>query len=249
MRVAALYDIHGNIHALDAVLADVEEMEPDLIVIGGDVAGGPFPRETVDRLMELPVPARFVMGNGDREVMAAFTEKDVQDHDPIQMSAHWCAQQLSQQHIDFLQGFEPLLDVLVGDSGSALFCHGSPRSDEEPITPATPAERIEPMLAAVTADIVVCGHTHMQFDRRFGETRLINAGSVGWPYERAPGAYWALVGETTLLCHTMYDLDAAATAIRGSAWPLAAEFAEENVLSVPTPEEAIAAFEPAEPTE
>jgi predicted phosphodiesterase len=249
MRIAALYDIHGNTHALEAALAELEETNCDLVVVGGDVAGGPFPLETVERLMELSLPVRFVMGNGDREVIAAFGEDDFHGDDPARMTAIWCARQLSQQHIDFLKAFQPLVEVEIDGGRTALFCHGSPRSDEDVITPATPTARIEPMLASVTAHIVVCGHTHMQFDRKVGGVRVVNAGSIGMPYERGPGAYWAVAGDTIQLKRTLYDFNSAATAIRATSWPLAADFADENVLSVPAPEEAIAAFEPDETEE
>jgi diadenosine tetraphosphatase ApaH/serine/threonine PP2A family protein phosphatase len=100
------------------------------------------------------------------------------------------------------------------------------------------------MLLGVSAKTVVCGHTHMQFDRQVSGVRLVNAGSVGMPYESAPGAYWAMVGERIELRRSLYDRDAAATAIGETDWPMAKEFALENVLTVPSPQEAIAIFEP-----
>jgi predicted phosphodiesterase len=245
VRIAALYDIHGNIHALDAVLADVMEVDADTIVVGGDVASGPFPSQTIERLMALPVPSRFVMGNADRELIETF---DGPDEPPAMNGAdattQWCAQQLAGRHTDFLRSFDATVTLEVEGTGSVLFCHGSPRSDEELVTPATPEERIEPMLSGVGEKTVVCGHTHMQFDRHVSGVRLVNAGSVGMPYEKTPGAYWALVGETIQLRCTAYDLDAAAVAIAATDWPMAKEFALENVLTVPSPQEAIAIFEP-----
>lgn len=244
MRIAALYDIHGNVHALEAVLAAVEDADPDLIVVGGDVAGGPFPVETTERLMHLQRPARFVTGNGDRELIAAYGQKQgTESDDPSEVTTRWCARQLSPRHIDFLRSFEALV-TLEDAAGTLLFCHGSPRSDEELITLATPPERIEPMVQGLaTGTTAVCGHTHMQFDRLVSGVRIVNAGSVGMPYELAPGAYWALVGDSVELRRSAYDLDAAAAAIRSTDWPFADEFAAENVLTVRTPEEAIAAFE------
>jgi putative phosphoesterase len=241
MRIAALYDIHGNIHALEAVLAEVQEAEPDLIVVGGDVASGPFPRETVECLMQLPIPARFVMGNADREVIAEFEKGSSDDPDPY--GSRWCSLQLRLHHIQFLQSFVPTVSLELEGVGPILFCHGSPRSDEELITPETSEEKIAPMLEGVDATVVVCGHTHMQFDREVNGIRVVNAGSVGMPYERATGAYWAMAGRNMELRRTTYDLMAAATAIRKSGWPPANEFADENVLTIPTPEEAIAVFE------
>jgi predicted phosphodiesterase len=244
VRIAALYDIHGNAHALDAVLADVEGTGIDLILVGGDVASGPFPAEVVERLLNLPRPARFVMGNADRELIAASeTEGGGTEPGSDPFGTLWCASQLSPDHIEFMRSFERVVELDVEGIGSTLFCHGSPRSDEELITPATPQERILPMLEGVGANVVVCGHTHMQFDREVGLIRLINAGSVGMPYEHSTGAYWATFGGTVELRRTPYDLAAAAEAIRASEWPQASEFAEENVLTIPGPEEAIAVFE------
>jgi predicted phosphodiesterase len=245
VRIAALYDIHGNTHALDAVLADVTASDADIIVVGGDVASGPFPAQTIDRLMALRVPARFVMGNADREVIEAFDRPDAPPPtNGAEATTQWCARQLTDRHVDLLRSFDATVTLGAEGDRSTLFCHGSPRSDEELITPATPEERIEPMLLGVSQDTVVCGHTHMQFDRQISGVRLINAGSVGMPYETAPGAYWAMVGETIELRRTAYELDVAAVAIAATDWTMAEEFALENVLTVPSPEEAIAIFEP-----
>jgi predicted phosphodiesterase len=242
-RVAALYDIHGNLPALQAVLGEVEDAAPALVVIGGDVATGPFPVEATECLMELDLPARFVMGNSDREVIDSFAGSSQGDQS-VELATRWCAEMLSERHIDFFRSFENTVSLDVGDLGPVLFCHGSPRSDLELITSATPGALIEPMLEGVDASTVVCGHTHMQFDRLISGTRVVNAGSVGMPYERAPGAYWAMVGRTIEHRHTPYDLEGAAAMIRLSGWPMADEFLRDNVLTVPTPEEAIAVFEP-----
>jgi predicted phosphodiesterase len=241
LRVAALYDIHGNIPALDAVLAEVVGAGSDQIVIGGDVAAGPFPAETIERLMQLELPARFVMGNADRELIDAF-ERDTGEDETADPNTRWCAGQLSNRHIDFLRAFEPTVTLEVSGAGRVLFCHGSPRGDEELITSASPAARVEPMLEGVDG-IVVCGHTHMQFDRVVSGTRVVNAGSVGMPYERVPGAYWAVVGAKVEHRRTDYDLEAAAAMIRRSGWPPADEFARDNVLTLPAPEEVIPIFE------
>ena len=98
------------------------------------------------------------------------------------------------------------------------------------------------VFAGVSEDVVVCGHTHMQFDRHIGTVRVVNAGSVGMPYA-APGAYWLLLGPTVELRFTPYDRNVAADCIRKSAYPAAQDFAENNVLSPPTEAEAIAVFE------
>jgi putative phosphoesterase len=244
MRVAAIYDIHGNLPALEAVLQDIEREQPDLIVVGGDVASGPLPRATVERLMRLRDWARFIRGNADRELVACFDGETLDPNlpDVVQEATRWAAGQLERAHRDFLAQFTAHTIVAVDALGDVLFCHGSPRGDEEILTAATPDERAREVLAGVTHDVVVCGHTHMQFDRHVGATRLINAGSVGMPYGE-PGAYWLLLGPGVELRRTPYDLAAAAALIRASGYPLADEFADHNVLAPPSAAEAIAVFE------
>jgi putative phosphoesterase len=238
MRVAALADIHGNLPALEAVLADVALAAPDLIVVCGDVASGPLPIESLDVLSALPA-ARFVRGNADRSLVTAF---DVgQRPDIAGPGADWCASQLSRDHRDFLASFLPTVSVQVDGLGRVLFCHGSPRSDVEMMTSETPDNRLRELIAGVDVRLIVCGHTHMPFDRTVGQVRIINPGSVGMPYGR-PGAYWALLGPEVEFRRTDYDRDAAAARIRRSGWPAADAFAQENVLFVPSAEDAFAFF-------
>jgi len=178
VRVAALYDIHGNPWALDAVLAEVDA---DLIVVGGDVAPGPDVDACFERLEAVDVPVRWVMGNGDREELDA----------------------------ERLARFEPTVEV-----GGALFCHGSPRSDEEMITQITSPERLAPMLEGVAADLVVCGHTHHQFELETDGKRVVNAGSVGLPYQGDAAAFWLTLGPQVELRRTAYDIAPAIEAFR-----------------------------------
>jgi putative phosphoesterase len=215
VRVAALYDIHGNLPALDAVLADVEAAAPDLVVVGGDVAAGPLPGETLDRLLQLGDGVRWVMGNADRQLVEAY-DRDARPEDtedPIERLDAWAAQRLTREHRDLLARFEPVVRV-----GSTLFCHGSPRSDTEMITAVSPESRLAPMLAGVAEDVVVCGHTHHQFDRRVLGKHLLNAGSVGMPYEDEAAAYWLLLGPDAELRRTDYDIEAAAIRMRAAGF-------------------------------
>src|SRR4051812_18287372 len=178
MRIAALYDIHGNLPALDAVLAEVDVIAPDAIVIGGDVAAGAMPAETIDRLRGLDERARFVMGNADREMVAAFDAPgsvDAGDEEFQRLLAH-NAGTLDRARRDFLAGFAPTVTLEADELGPVRFCHGSPRSDTEIITARTPPERLGPMLADVTERVVVCGHTHHQFVLEHDGRRVVNAG-------------------------------------------------------------------------
>lgn len=242
MRVAALYDVHGNLPALEAVLAEVERERPDAIVVGGDVAAGPFPGETLDRLAALD-GVRFVRGNADRELVELFdgvsTLRAEHGDDVWVRRGEWEAERLTRAHRDLLASFEEPLAL-----GGTLFCHGSPRSDEEVITTLTPDALLGELLAGVEQRLVVCGHTHVQFDRRHGATRVVNAGSVGMPLEAGPGAYWLLLGREVELRRTAYDLDAAAERIRASGYPepdeLVARLTAEDAAR---PAEAAAMFE------
>jgi putative phosphoesterase len=179
LRVAALYDIHGNLPALDAVLAEVDA---DVVLVGGDFVAGPWPAETYERLRALEGDVRFIRGNADREVV-----EEAPGRAPPEL-------------MEFLRSL-PLTESI----GDVLFCHATPRNDEEIFTRISPDERWQETLAGVDADVVVCGHTHIQFDRRVGDVRLVNAGSIGMPYEREPGAYWALLDRTDVeLRRTQY---------------------------------------------
>lgn len=236
MRVAAISDIHGNLPALEAVLAEVERVKPDLMVFCGDVASGPMPAETIDLLLTLQ-GARFVRGNADRGLVEEFDGKPAGDMPgPF---GDWCARQIKRRHRDFLASFENSVVVDGVDGlGRVLFCHASPRNDTDVFMVDSPAERVRPLLAGVDVDVVVCGHTHMQFDRMVDRIRVVNAGSVGMPYG-TPGAYWAMLGPDVDLRRTDYDREAAARRIRAKDWDKAEEFAASNVLSVPSVEQAM----------
>ena len=189
MRVAALYDIHGNLPALDAVLAEVDA---DVIVVGGDTVMGLSPGDTLERLRSLPGDVRFIRGNADR--MVYDDKPGVAPPEAVE----YARSRLSAEQVEFLRTLPLTVSV-----GRVLFCHATPRNDEEIFTKISPEERWAEALAGVDAEVVVCGHTHVQFDRRIGDVRLVNAGSVGMPYEHEPGAYWALLDGTDVeLRHT-----------------------------------------------
>jgi predicted phosphodiesterase len=220
MRVAALYDVHGNLPALEAVVAELEAIKPDAIVVGGDAVRGPFPRGTLETLTALGEDVRFLRGNCDREPETF--EKA----------------QLSDKQIGFLAGLPTTLSLDIDGLGPTLFCHGSPRSDEEILTRLTPEERLMPVLAGVVEEVVVHGHTHVRYDRRAAGKRIVCAGSIGMPYEEEPGAYWAVLGPDVELRRTPYDLEAASERIAASGFPGAEEWASEYVYAVNGPDEA-----------
>jgi putative phosphoesterase len=236
MRVAAVSDIHGNLPALEAVLADVEREDPELVVFCGDVASGPMPAETIERLMTV-ARARFVLGNADQGLIDQF---DGRPKAPMSGPfAEWCAARLDRTQRNFLASFEDTVTVDdVEGIGRVLFCHATPRNNTDVFTSETPAARVASLLAGADADLIVCGHTHIQFDRTVDRRRIVNAGSAGMPYGE-PGAYWAMLGPGVDLRRTEFDREAAANRIRAVDWELAARFASENVLTVPSKAEAM----------
>jgi len=247
MKIAALYDIHGNLPALNAVLEELEGVRPDLIVVGGDIISGPMPRQTLERLSQLGDRVRYIRGNGEREVVAAFDGLPFAPRMPeeVREVTRWTARQLERSQRDFLAQLPEQITLHVEELGDILFCHATPRSDEEIFTPITPQERLNAIFTGIEQHIVVCGHTHMQFERRVGSVRILNAGSVGMPYADRPGAYWLLLGsEVSEFRTTTYDVETAAQQVRESGYPQAQDFAQENMLKVPTAAEAMAVFEP-----
>jgi putative phosphoesterase len=242
MRIAALYDIHGNLPALEAVLRDIAQAHVELVVVGGDVVAGPMPREALACLLNLSLPIQFIQGNADREVLAQMngaTASAVPDH--IRAITGWVAQQLLPEHARLFATWPATLHLDVSDIGQVLFCHATPRSDTELFTRLTPEERLVPIFEGLEASVVVCGHTHMQFDRTIGTTRVVNAGSVGMPYGE-PGAYWLLLGPTIQFRRTDYDRERAAARILATSYPQAEDFAANNVVHIPSEAEALEVF-------
>jgi putative phosphoesterase len=219
VRVAALYDVHGNLPALTAVLAEVDTLGVDAIVVGGDVASGPMPAETLDALRARG--ARFVRGNAER------------------VPDEWDAAHLYPDELRWLEE----LPVTVSLDG-VLYCHATPIEDTPLTTVFTPDEVLLERFAGFEESTVVIGHTHHQFDRPVGGVRVVNAGSVGMPYEDRVEAFWTLVtdGEPSFRS-TPFDVERAAAEIRVSGWPGAGAFVAENLLVAPSRAEAIAFFE------
>jgi predicted phosphodiesterase len=216
---------------LEAVLAEVEDAQ---LVFGGDMAAGPLPAETLDRIMALD--ALVIRGNADRELLS----------DPLPPGGlidEWVGAQLDNRHREFIAGLPEQVEIDLDGFGRVLFCHGSPRSDEEMILRTTPDDWLREMLEGVEADVVVCGHTHMQFDRRVDRWRVVNAGSVGLAYG-APGAHWIMLGPDVEHRQTRYDNEAFADRVKTFEWSIAERFAEENIRNFPSEEEVLEFFEP-----
>jgi putative phosphoesterase len=232
VRVAALYDIHGNLPALEAVLAEVDEAGADAVLVGGDVVAGPFPAECLDVLDALGDRVVYVRGNADREVLAGGSADAYRA---------WGLDALGPEHARRAAEW-PLTVTLEADGlGPILFCHATPRSDEAFLTPLTPEDAVAEAVAEVEEDVVVYGHIHVQYER--GERpRLVNPVSVGWPHEGRSGAFWALFGPDVEFRRTEYDVEAAIARIRATEYPQA-DVMVDTLLNPPTPEEATEHFE------
>jgi putative phosphoesterase len=242
MRVAAIYDIHGNLPALEAVLEEVRQENVDRVVVGGDVVPGPMVRETLARLLALDVPVQFIQGNGEVAVLEAIAGRDhpalPQQYWPI---IRWTAQHLQSEYGRILATWPKTLRLDIEGCGRVLFCHGTPRDDNEIFTQLTPEARLLPIFEGLDVSLVVCGHTHMQFDRTIGTLRVVNAGSVGMPFGE-PGADWLLLGPVVEFRHTNYDLTAAAARLRATDYPDAQQFVAQYVLKQPSAAEMLDHF-------
>lgn len=226
-RVAVIADVHGNAPALAAVLGEIEREQPDLIVSCGDLTWGPLPEETFELARGLN--ARFVRGNADRAVLEGASETEREQ---------WMQAHHTEAMREFLAGFEESVVVDVDGLGGVRLCHGSPRSDEECVTPETPEERVREFSAGVPERVIVTAHVHIQFDREIAGIRSMNAGSVGLPYEGREGAYWALLGPDVELRRTEYDVGATVERFRAGGLPNVEQIVE-MMLTPPEPREVI----------
>jgi putative phosphoesterase len=207
-RVAVISDVHGNAVALAAVLAELEREQPDLLVSCGDLTWGPLPEETYELARGLN--ARFVRGNADRAVLENVSETEREQ---------WMQEHHTQEMRELLGTFEEQVVVDIDGLGAVRFCHGSPRTDEECVTPETPEQRVREFSDGVDERVIVSGHVHIQFDREVAGIRSVNSGSVGLPYEGRPGAFWAILGPDVAMRRTEYDLDEALERYRASGQP------------------------------
>ncbi|MCX4389038.1 metallophosphatase family protein [Micromonospora peucetia] len=240
-RVAVLSDIHGALPALEAVLAEPDVAAADLIVLTGDIAAGPQPVEVLDVLAGLGDRACWVRGNADRELVEARAGRPSR----IDVS-NWAAEQLRDDQVARLAALPLTVTMEIGGLGPVLFCHATPRDDEEVVLVDSRMERWTEVLADVPAEVgtVVCGHTHMPFTRLADRRLIVNPGSIGMPYG-GPGAFWALLGPGVHLRRTPFDVDAACARVAAeSGFPDAAAWADEYLRSQHSDADALAVFAP-----
>ncbi|CAL9321552.1 metallophosphoesterase family protein [Streptomyces sp. SudanB182_2057] len=240
-RVAVLSDIHGVLPALEAVLAEPDVGAADRIVLTGDIAAGPQPTQVLDLLTGLGDRVSWISGNADRELLEYRRGQRDTIPDPI---APWAAAQLREDHLHLLASLPRSLSLSVHGLGEVLFCHATPRDDEEVVLVDSRPARWRDVFAGLDPDIrtVVCGHTHMPFVRLAHGRLVINPGSIGMPYGR-PGAHWALLGPGVELRTTHYDTEAAVTRLgQGSSYPGIAEWADYFLHARATDTDAHAVF-------
>jgi putative phosphoesterase len=232
VRVAAISDIHGNLPALEAVLAEIDVEGVDAIAVAGDTAHGPWPAEVVDLLVDRG--AHCVRGNADREV--------IERSDRYGLLAQWSADRLGERRLAVVRSWPLTVELQVG-LGRVLVCHSTPMSDDPIYTRITPDDELVAIFASVDADVLLCGHTHMQYDRTLTSgLRIVNPGSVGMPYEGARGAYWALIGSDVEFRRAEYDVEAAVAAINVMAAPVYEKLLEQ-LLDPPDPKATTEYFE------
>ncbi|MEV4431344.1 metallophosphoesterase family protein [Streptomyces sp. NPDC049602] len=242
-RVAVLSDIHAVLPALEAVLAEPEVRAADRIVLTGDIAAGPQPVQVLDLLVSLGDRIVWISGNADRELLEYRRGQRDSIPDPI---APWAAGQLREDHLDLLGRLPRSLSLPVHGLGKVLFCHATPRDDEEVVLVDSCLDRWREVFSELDTDIrtVVCGHTHMPFVRLAHGRLVINPGSVGMPYGR-PGAHWALLGPGVELRSTDFDIEAATTQItQDCSYPDIAEWADYFLNVRATDADALEAFAP-----
>ncbi|MEU7562516.1 metallophosphoesterase family protein [Streptomyces eurythermus] len=242
-RVAVLSDIHGVLPALEAVLAEPDVGAADHIVLTGDIAAGPQPTQVLDLLTSLGDRVSWISGNADRELLEYRRGQRDTIPDPI---APWAAARLREDHLDLLGSLPRSLSLTVNGRGKVLFCHATPRDDEEVVLVDSRPARWQEVFAGLDPDIrtVVCGHTHMPFVRLAHGRLVINPGSIGMPYGRT-GAHWALLGPGAELRTTHFDIETAVTRLlRDSSYPGIAEWADYFLRARATDADALAAFAP-----
>lgn len=242
MLIAALYDIHGNLPALEATIEAVRRKGVDLIVIGGDVVPGPMPRESLDLLKRLPVPALFLSGNGEREVLA------VRDGGTPNVPAQffpmmqWVAHELTSADADWIRAWPTTVCLAVAGKSTTIFCHAAPGSDAALFTPTSSDAVLRHHFDRVAAGRIICGHIHVQYHHRFGRHTILNAGSVGMSPERGCADWLLIDDDDATFERTPFDPDAAAARVRATRYPMADEFARSTILQPPAADDVIASY-------
>lgn len=244
--VVVLSDIHGVLPVLDAVLAEPDVVAADLIVVTGDHAAGPQPVQVLDRLLALGDRVLLVRGNADRELVALARGEPSTVGEAYAIDV-WAARQLHRDQVAVLAAVPHPVTVDVDGFGPVLFCHGTPRDDDEVVLVDTRLERWAEAFAGVADSVrtVVCGHTHMPFTRLVDRRLVINPGSIGMPYGRPGGSWGILRGGAVTLRRTEVDPDlTVARVVADSTYPDRRAWAEEYLRTPASDAEALTSFAP-----
>jgi putative phosphoesterase len=242
--VAVLSDIHGVLPVLDAVLAEPDVASADLIVVTGDHAAGPQPVQVLDRLRDLGDRAVLVRGNADRELVA-LARGDASAVREVHPVDAWAAAQLSEEHLELLAALPHPVTIDVDGFGPVVFCHGTPRDDEEVVLVDTRLQRWADVFVTLPESVrtVVCGHTHMPFMRLVDRRLVVNPGSIGMPYGGAGGSWARLDDGNVTLRHTHVDVEAAIEqVVADSTYPDRRTWAQDYLSSSASDAEALTAF-------
>ncbi len=240
-RVVILADVHGHAPALDAVLAEADVASADLVVLNGDLADGPFPSETLDRLEALGSRALWLRGNGDRWLAEVGAERFRHPDPATHTLVRWAADRLSDTRLARLASLPLTATLDIAGLGRFAVCHARARSDNEMLLVDSSIAQARAAFADLDEQLVIVGHSHMPFDRLFDRRRVVNAGSVGLPYGHA-GASWVLLGPDIVLRRTSYDVRSAADLILATGMPGAQDFVASCVLTTESDAEAIDSF-------
>jgi predicted phosphodiesterase len=240
--VAVLSDVHGVLPVLEAILAEPDVGAADLVVVTGDHAAGPMPAETLDALVGVGERCLLVRGNADRELVEIAAGASSPHPESV-----WAAGALRPDQLEQLAGLPHPVTLDLEGFGPTVFCHGTPRDDDEVVLVDSPPERWAQVLAGLDEGVrtVVCGHTHMPFVRLVDRRLVVNPGSVGMPYGRVGGAWALLRNGQVALRHTEIDADAVcARIVAESGYPDRAAWAAEYVRSGNSDLDALRAFTP-----
>jgi predicted phosphodiesterase len=242
MRIAALYDIHGNYPALEAVVQELHIAKPDKVVIGGDIVSGPMPNETMKCLMELGNDVVWVLGNGDVDVSERKINGNINNSlsEQAKVITEWVANIIDESMARFLISL-PINHFIRDDKlGMIGFCHATPNDYNYVFTPVTPNGEVKKVFNNEMEGYFICGHTHIQFEKTIDNLKIVNAGSVGMPFSEEHGAEWLLLENGVIrFMKTKYDIDLAKKQIKQTTYPFKDEFIETNVINPKRPEEMI----------
>lgn len=233
MRIAFISDIHGNLTALEAVLADIKKQGADqTICLGDTISLGPQPLETLNTLRELN--SIYIMGNHDEAILDPEKALKLEITEHLVPDLYWCREQLTTDDFDFIKSFENTHEILFPNGVQLLAFHGSPVSTTDIIQATTSAETLDEYFDGQSASVFIGGHSHIQMFRRYGKKIILNSGSVGNAFEFAfspgnpprllPWAEYAIVDQSgnsldVDLRRVYFDIDALLKIVKKSGLP------------------------------